>query len=178
MLRHPVPRPSGAPRVDFARLHGAAAGVSLAGAAAIGLALLVEPESPRMLHLAAAYGVLGLVGFLAQMVVAMETRLLPMATWFWTYAASGYKVPPPSPHAMRDRSLQAVVFAGWTIGVPALAGGMFLESARLVGIGAWALFAGVAVAALDSACVVMPAFAKSRGARSRMRLEPDPTAVK
>jgi hypothetical protein len=46
-------------------------------------------------------------GFLGQMVVAMEVRLVPIATWFWSYARSGYRVEPPSPHGMRDRSLQA-----------------------------------------------------------------------
>jgi hypothetical protein len=77
MLRHRVPGPIGARRPDFAVLHAASAGASLIAAAAIGLTLLVAPTSPRTLHAAAWYGVFGLVGFLAQMVVAMETRLLP-----------------------------------------------------------------------------------------------------
>jgi len=132
----------------------------------IGLTLLVVPASPRSLQTAAAYGVLGLIGFLAQMVVAMEARLLPMVTWFWAYAASGYREPPPSPHVMRDRSLQAIVFGAWTVGVPALALGMFLVSARLVGIGAWALFVGVAIATLDNVSVVAQVARMSRG-RSR-----------
>jgi hypothetical protein len=85
------------------------------------------------------------------MVVAMEARLLPMVAWFWEYAQSGYKEPPASPHAMRDRFLQAVVFAGWSIGVPALAAGLFFESSPLVGLGAWALFAGVSVGTIDNA---------------------------
>ena len=69
------------------------------------------------------------------MVVAMETRLLPMVAWFWQYARSGYQEPPPSPHVMRDRLLQAVVFGGWSIAVPALAAGLFWESAQLVALG-------------------------------------------
>jgi hypothetical protein len=154
MLRQPVSKPIGAPRIHFGVLHAASAGLSLAAAMAIGLILLVVPSSPRALHAAAAYGVLGLLGFLAQMVVAMEARLLPMVTWFWTYSRSGHKVPPPSPHTMRDTTLQAIVFGGWSIGVPALAVGMVLESARWVGIGAWTLFAAVAIATLDSALVV------------------------
>jgi len=110
-----------------------------------------------MLRAAAAYGVLGLVGFLAQMVIAMEARLVPMATWFWAYAASDYQIAPPSPHMMRDRSLQTIVFIGWTLGVPALAGGMFFESAMLVRFGAWALFAGVVLATVDNALVILTA---------------------
>jgi hypothetical protein len=154
MLHQPVSKPVGAPRFNFGLLHAAGAGASLGAAAAVGLALLIAPTSSRTLHAAAAYGVLGLVGFLAQMVVAMEARLLPIVTWFWTYAGSGYRVPPPAPRAMRDRSLQAIVYGGWTIAVPALAAGMFLESARFVSLGAWALFVGVAVATLDNAFVV------------------------
>ncbi|HEY7171034.1 MAG TPA: hypothetical protein VH417_09330 [Vicinamibacterales bacterium] len=154
MIRRRVPKPVGLPRIQFGLLHAASAGLCLAAAAAIGLALLVLPRSPATLRAAAAYGVLGLLGFLAQMVVAMEARLLPMVAWFWSYARNGYRVPPPSPHVVRDRSLQAIVFIAWTIGVPALAGGMAFESAPLVALGASALFVGVAVGGLDNALVV------------------------
>jgi hypothetical protein len=155
MVRHRVSRPVGAPRFDFGLLHTGCAAISLALCVAIGIGLLVTPPSPRTLHAAAAYGVLGLVGFLGQMIVAMEARLLPMIAWYWAYSGSGYAVQPPSPHAMRDRSLQAIILAGWTAAVPALAGGLYLESARLVSIGAWSLFAAVAVAAIDNAFVVL-----------------------
>jgi hypothetical protein len=166
MLGRHVSRPAGAPRIDFGLLHAAQAGVYCMAAGAIGLGLLTARASPQTLHAAAAYGVLGLVGFLAQMVVAMEARLLPLATWFWAYARSHHRVVPPSPHDMRDRFLQAIVLAGWTVGVPALAGGMFVESARLVALGAWSLFAGVVIAALDSALVVAHAV-EARPSESR-----------
>jgi hypothetical protein len=165
MRRHSVSRPVGASRIDFGLLHAAAAAASLGVAVTIGVALLLWPSSPRMLHAAAAYGVLGLVGFLAQMVVAMETRLLPMVTWFWAYAGSGYQMVPPSPHAMRDRWLQTVAFAGWTIGVPALAAGMALESAVLVATGAWSLVAAVAVGSLDNAFVILHGIRRCTPAR-------------
>jgi hypothetical protein len=154
MTRHPVPKPAAAPPVDFAILHAGGAAVSLILASAVGIALLLRPASALTLHAAAVYGVLGLIGFLAQMVVAMETRLIPMVTWFWTYAASGYRAAPPSPHAMRQRRLQAIVFAGWTIGVPVLACGMFLESGLLVRVGTSALFIAVVLAAADHALVI------------------------
>jgi hypothetical protein len=70
-------------RIDFGVWHAASAGVSLIAAASIGMTLLLRPTSPTMLRAAAAYGVLGLVGFLGQMVVAMEAQLLPTVTWFW-----------------------------------------------------------------------------------------------
>jgi hypothetical protein len=150
MVRAPAAKPPAAPRVDFAVLHAAGAAASLAAAAATGAALLVLPPSPISLRLAAAYGAFGLLGFLAQMVVGMEARLLPLATWYWAYERSQFRVPPASPLTMRDRTLQAIVFAGWTIGVPALAAGLLFEAVPLVAIGAWSLFAAVATATLDS----------------------------
>jgi hypothetical protein len=154
MRRQPVTKPVGVPSVPFGLLHAASAAISLVAAAVIGLVLLNVPTSVRTLRAAAAYGVLGLVGFLAQMVVAMEARLLPIVTWFWAYERSGYRNPPSSPHTMRDRSLQAMVFVGWSVAIPGLAVGMALESARLVAIGAWALFVGVAIGTVDNAFVI------------------------
>ncbi|HYM26267.1 MAG TPA: hypothetical protein VEU08_23785, partial [Vicinamibacterales bacterium] len=157
MVRTRASKPIGAPRIDFAVLHAAGAGVWLAAASAIGLWLVAAPPSSRSLHAAAAYGVVGLVGFLAQMIVAMEVRLLPLASWFWAYAGSDYREAPRSPHTMRDRQLQAIVFAAWTAGVPAIAAGMYLESAPLVAGGAWTLFAAVVLATLDNVFVIVPA---------------------
>jgi len=165
MHQHRVSKPADAARADFAVLHAGAAGAALLASVALGVTLLMRPASAEMLHAAAAYGVVGLVGFLGQMIVAMEARLLPMAAWYWAYASADYRMAPPSPHTMRDRMLQAVVFAAWTLGVPALATGMFLESALLVGVGAWALFAGVVVATLDTSFVVGSTFRRRDASR-------------
>jgi hypothetical protein len=154
MLRRPAPPPVGASRLHFGVLHAAAAGLSLLAAVVIGLVLLALPTSPGALHAAAAYGVFALVGFLAQMVVGMEARLIPLVTWFWVFARDDTPAPPPSPLVMRDTTLQAIVFAGWVIGVPALAAGMALESARWVSLGAWSLAVAVAIATLDNILVV------------------------
>jgi hypothetical protein len=166
MLRHRASKPVGAPRPDFGLLHAGAAGIWLVSAVGLGLFLLFSAPSPNALRVAAAYGVLGLVGFLAQMVTAMEARLIPMVAWFWMYAGSDYRVAPPSPHVMRDRVLQAIIFGAWTMGVPLLAGGMFWESAMLVRIGAWALFCGVALATVDTAVVVAPALRRPPAPRA------------
>src|ERR1051326_4225798 len=154
MLRSPIPRPAAAPRVDFAVLHSAAAGVWLCAAAAMGLVLLAAPMSPLTLRLAAAYGALGLVGFLAQMVVGMEARIVPLFTWYWAYARGEFRTAPTAPLRMREPMLQACVFAGWSLGVPTLAAGLFFEAPRLLAAAGWSLFAATAVAALDSAFVV------------------------
>ncbi len=154
MVRAPAPKPKLHPRIDFAVLHAAGAGVSLAIAAIVGMALLVLPPTPKTLQAAAAYGVFGLVGFLAQMVVAMQTRLIPLLTWFWAFGRTNFTVPPAAPLTMRDRTLQALVFAGWTAGVPLIADGMFRASAARVAAGAWLLFCAVLIGALDNVFVV------------------------
>lgn len=155
MVKSPAPKPPASPTIDFAVLHAAAAGASLVVAAAIGLTLLVAPASPRMLHAAAAYGVLGIVGFLAQMVVAMQVRLLPLSAWYWAYERSGFRGAPGSPLMMRDRSLQTIVFMGWVCAVPALATGFGLESAAWLSTGAWSLLVAVAIGALDNTFVLL-----------------------
>ena len=70
-------------------------------------------------------------------------------------------MPPPSPHRMRDRTLQALGLAGWIAGVPAFALGLAFESARMVGIGATALLAAVLIAAIDHAFVLAVAFRRA-----------------
>jgi hypothetical protein len=143
-LRSRAPKPADGPRIDFALLHAGGAGVSLLVAIGLGLALVVAPLSPFSLQAAAAYGVFGLVGFLAQMVVAFEVRLWPL----------------------RDAMLRAVVFLGWTVGVPALAAGLFLESATFVAAGAWALLASLAIATLNAISLVAPSLRRETGLAS------------
>ena len=139
MIRSPRPRQPGVAAVDFAIAHAAAAGLSLAVACALGLYLLFATPSDVTLRAAMAYGVVGLLGFLGQMVVAMETRLLPLFAWYWAYAGTGFKGPVPPPHAMRNPTLQGIVLSGWAFGVPALAVGFFFNAVPLVDAGAWAL---------------------------------------
>jgi hypothetical protein len=152
MVRSPALAPPDVPPIAFGSLHAVGAGVSLILASAIGLTLLIVPASERTMRAAIAYGVFGLVGFLAQMVVAMETHLLPLFGWFLDggpQSAGVYTV--ASPRARRNPTRQAIVLSGWSFGVPALAMGFFLDGTALVAAGAWALFVAVAVGAIDSA---------------------------
>ena len=107
-----------------------------------------------MLRTALAYGTFGLVGFLAQMVVAMQVRLVPLLAWYDNYAASGFASIPPNPWTTRDRVLQGIVFISWVVGVPAIAAGLAYERIPLLAVGAWTLFVGVAVGAVDNASVL------------------------
>ena len=150
MVRRPRPRPPALATPDPAVLHAAAALASLAIASALGLWLAIAGTSGNTLRIAMAYGVFGLVGFLGQMVVAMEGRLLPLFAWYWAFANTGSRGPVPSPHQMPWRPGQYAVFALWVFGVPALAAGLALDAVPLVRAAGWCLLAATV---LDTAQV-------------------------
>ena len=110
MIRHPRPRPAAVRTPDPTLLHAGAALVSLVVATIVGLWLSIAGPTSTSLRLAMVYGVFGLVGFLSQMVVAMEGRLLPVFAWYWAYANSGYRGPVSSPHDMAWRGGRELVF--------------------------------------------------------------------
>lgn len=132
MRAHPRSRPRGLPSPDPAVLHATASFLWLAVAAVLGLWLTAAPPSETMLRVATVYGVCGLVGFLAQMVVGMEGRLLPLFAWYWAYANTGYKGPVPAPHEMPWRGVQDMVFVLWLVGVPALALSLAFDNVVIV----------------------------------------------
>jgi len=158
MIRRPRPRPPGLRRPDPAVLHAAASFGSLAIAAVLGVWLTIAPPSDATLRVAMAYGVFGLVGFLAQIVVSMEGRLLPIFAWYWAYANSGYKGPVMSQHQMPWRTGQDVVFVLWLFGVPALALGLASDAIPFVGAGAWCLFAATLLESFNTARILRHAF--------------------
>jgi len=167
MLRRPRPRPPGLRRPDPAALHAGASFASLGIASALGVWLTIAEPSSATLRMAMAYGVFGLVGFLAQMVVGMEGRLLPIFAWYWAYANTGYKGPVPSQHEMPWRHGQEVVFVLWLFGVPALAGGLAFDAVPFVRAAAWCLVAGTLLDAVNVARILRHAFVAPQAPRVR-----------
>lgn len=155
MVRHPRPRPFGALRPDFAVWHAMAAGLWLVAAMTIGIVLLFAPMSEWTLRAALAYGVLGLVGFLSQMILGLERRILPMHAWYWAFADTDFEAAVTPPHAIGNQTVRMLIFYLWLWGVPALALGFFIERPLMVGAGAWALLTGVLLAAADATTIVM-----------------------
>jgi hypothetical protein len=166
MLRHPRPRPHGLRAPDPAVLHAAAAFASMAIASMLGMWLTLAEPSQSTLRIAMAYGVFGLVGFLAQMVVAMEGRLLPIFAWYWAYANTGYKGPVPSPHEMPWRGGQELVFVLWLFGVPALAGGLAFDAVPFVSAAGWCLLAATLLDSVNVARILRHAFVTPAAARA------------
>jgi hypothetical protein len=158
MVRHPRPSPKGLQRPDFATWHAVQAIAYLAIAAALGVTLAFTPSAAWKVRAAMAYGVFGLIGFLAQMVVGVAARILPMFSWMQFYVASDFKVVPPSQYTMHSRRLQAAGFGLWTIGVPALAWGLSFDHWRAISAAASLLLAALACNAINAILIVRHAF--------------------
>lgn len=151
MLRNRRPAPSELRRPDLSLGHALQSLAYLLLATVLGLVLALAPASGWTLKLAFVYGVSGLVGFLAQIVVGVEGRLLPLYAWLLSFAAGGYAELPPSLHAAPSRTLQALGLGLWSLGVPALAAGLALDRPVLVGAAAFGLAVAVAGNAANTA---------------------------
>ena len=162
MLRRPKPRPPALRRPDIGLLHVGSAVLWLVVSAGLGAAIVLLPEGLWKLEAILVYGALGLVGALAQMVVGVGSRLLPLYAWFRGFAGSDLERLPPSPHELPRRSLQWTVFGLWTAGVPGLAAGLAIDDARLLAASAAALATAVAVSATVAVRAVQRAESEGR----------------
>jgi hypothetical protein len=151
MLRNRRPPPTDRPRPDWSRFHVLQSFLYLALGAGLGLGLAVLPPSEATLRLAMAYGVVGLVGFLCQLVVGIEARLLPLAAWLQAFAAGGYGELPASQHTAMPRGLLGAALPLWTLGVPSLAAGLALDRPAWTSLGAGALAVAVFLGAASGA---------------------------
>jgi hypothetical protein len=147
MLRNRRPPPAERPRPDWPLLHVLQALAYLVVAGILGLVLAVSDPSDASLRTAFAYGVCGLVGFLCQLVIGVESRLLPLSAWLHAFADGGYQALPSSLHTAMPRRAAAGAVALWSAGVPSLAAGLALDRAAWVSIGAGALALGVLLVA-------------------------------
>ena len=161
MLKRRRPRPPDLPAVDYAGRHAGLALGSLAVAAALGMVLALSEPSDLTMRMALAYGVFGLVGFLAQMVAGMQLRLLPLLAW---YSAAHRAAAPESLPSMSVLSATPLAGAAWLLwlwGVPALATGFFAGVIPLLAGGALALEAAVAIGAIQAIRLACHAFGRA-----------------
>lgn len=142
-LREPRPSPRGLSRPDPTLGHNAMALLSLVLAMALGGLLLVLEPGPLEIRVAAAYGVLGLIGFLAQLIVGVGGRLLPMNAWMQSHVRSGFVEPDFTQYDLGSRRLQYAAVAGWAIAAPLLTLGVFLSSTIAVRVAASLLLGAV-----------------------------------
>ena len=137
VVAHRLPRPPALPQRDWSawQVHGAF--LALAVATVLGLVLTILPVGSTQVTLAWIYGVAGLVGGLAQIVIGMQGRLVPMYAYYRAMAARGGTPPGRSVHALVSIPYARAQFLTWTAGVPWLAAG--LSTRHLVSIRASAL---------------------------------------
>lgn len=162
MLRHSRPRPPAVRVPDPAVLHAGAALLSLVAACAAGAWLSHAAASASMLRMATVYGALGLVGFLAQMVIAMEGRLLPLFAWYWASQLAAGARPVMSPHEMPWRTGQLIVAPLFIVGVPALACGFGFEAPGVLRAGAGLLLIAALLNAVQIAVILRHAWGRPR----------------
>jgi hypothetical protein len=151
MLQNRRPAPAERPRPDWPLAHVLQALGYLVIAGGLGLYLAVAAPSDHTLRAAFAYGVCGLIGFLCQLVVGIESRLLPLSAWLQSFAAGGYQALPPSLHTAWPRAAAVTAVVLWSLGVPCLVAGLSLDRTAWTTIGAGALAAAVLLVAGSAA---------------------------
>lgn len=83
------------------------------------------------------------------MVVGVTARLWPLYAWQRTFAATGYRQPPGSPHGLADPRLRWIVLAGWSLAVPLILMGILGQLATAIEAAGLFLVAAVVVGAID-----------------------------
>jgi hypothetical protein len=161
MLRNRRPPPAGLPRPDLGVLHVAQALTYLVLCLGLGLFLAFSEPSPLSFQLAPLYGVLGLLGFLGQLVIGVEARILPMFAAYHANRGACNAGPVILPHQMVSRQLQWAALLGWSAGIPLLAAGLSLASVSLVRGGSSLLLAGTLAMSLNAAFVFRHLFART-----------------
>jgi hypothetical protein len=146
MLVRRRPRPPALPARDWSTWQIHMAFVWLLVALAIGVLLSIGVSDARRLQMMWMYGAAGLVGFLAQMVVGMQGRLVPLYAWYRAYAST------ESPPARAANALLSVAFARsiflcWAVAVPALVWGVSQTDPLAIRVGAVGLLSGLGVGA-------------------------------
>lgn len=147
IVREKRPRPAELPPRDWSTWQAHAALLYLLLAAGLGLRLSMGGTTPA---LAWTYGTAGLVGFVSQMVVGIQGRLLPLQAWYRSMEHGNGNPPPVSVHRLVDPRFAFAIFVLWLTGVPLLMGG-------LAGAGQWVLAAAAAL--LLAGTVVNAAYA-------------------
>jgi len=160
MLRHRRPRPPAIRTPDPAVLHAAPALLSLVAACVLGLWLAIAPVTASTPAIATAYGALGLVGFLAQMIVAMKGRLLPTFAWYWAMANTNYKGPVTPPHEMPWRPAQLIVVGSWWTGLPLLVWGLASGAVPIIRLSGWVLLLATALDTVQAGYILRHAYTK------------------
>ena len=153
IVKRKLPPPAALPRPDWATWQTHVAFGWLLLAAITGLVLTLPTSLAWTVPLGWIYGTAGLVGFLAQIVVGIQGRLLPLHGWYRVLVTGGMKPPRRSAHSLGSHRLARWILLTWTFGVPLLAGGLAVTSSPLVRLGSACLLAGVILNAAQATVI-------------------------
>lgn len=156
IVKHKLPPPAALPRPDWATRQTHVAFMWLLIAAVLGMVLTLRVMS---IALQWTYGVAGLVGFLSQVVIGIQGRVLPLHGWYRMFQAGGLKPPERSAHALGSPALARATLLTWSIGVPFLALGLASATPAVTAGASALLMCGVA---LNAAQAIRISVAKSR----------------
>ncbi len=145
------PRPAEMQGRDWSTWQTHAALAWLMVATGVGLWLAVGGSSPA---LSWAYGVTAVVGFVAQMVVGIQGRLLPLHAWYRAMTRLDGAPPSRSAHRLTDNRAMLGIFLLWLMGVPLLAAGLMGEWRVAIASAAGCLLAATLVQAWHMALIV------------------------
>jgi hypothetical protein len=144
-LARRVTRPPSLPQRDWAVWQSHAALLWLLVAVVLGVIATTGLAGPRQVGLIWLYGTAGLVGFLAQMVVGIQGRIVPMYAWYRALVALEGAPPPRSVNALPSSRFAGPMFFIWAAGVPLLAWGFAAEERLAISLAAWLLACGLAI---------------------------------
>jgi hypothetical protein len=100
------------------------------------------------------YGTAGLAGFLAQVVVGIQGRLLPMYGWYRMLESGNLQPPARSAHTLASHGLAKAILLRWALGVPLLAVGLTAGLQLMIALGSAVLLAAVALNATQTITIV------------------------
>jgi hypothetical protein len=153
IVGHKLPPPAALPRPDWATWQTHIAFGWLVLAAVTGLVLTLPISLAWKVPLGWFYGTAGLLGFLAQVVVGIQGRLLPLHGWYRLLAAEGTP-PRRSAHTLSSHRVARWILLTWTLGVPLLAAGLALATPPFIRVGSLLLLAGVVLNAAQAVVIV------------------------
>jgi hypothetical protein len=143
IVRSKMPSPAALPRPDWATWQTHFAFAWLLVAAGSGALLTLPIPLMWVVTVGWIYGTAGILGFLAQIVVGIQGRLLPLHAWYRQMELANMQPPGQSVHTLASPGLARAILIAWTLGVPALAGGVAASSNSLISVGSATLLVGV-----------------------------------
>jgi hypothetical protein len=134
----------------------------LVGAIALGLTLAWRPFGPDALPVALTYGILGLLGFLGQLIAAVQGRMSPLFAWYWVSLRRGPAPPLQTPYTLPAWRGEPVSAALWIAGIVALGAGALRSWPGVFALGAGLVAAAVSVGLASLLVTTIVAFVRER----------------